>query len=106
MTPNLHQDLTYWTVSADGFGGYSFGVPKTLKGRWEDKSELFTSGYGKEMVSKAIVYLDTDVTLDGYLMLGTTTVADPTTLPGAYQVAAFRKVPNLGAVRFERKAYL
>ena len=106
MTPHLHQHLTYWTVSPDGFGGYSFGTPKAIKGRWEDKTELFTNGYGKEVVSKAIVYLDTDVALDGYLMLGATTVTDPTTLPLAYQVAAYRKIPNLGAVRFERKAYL
>ncbi len=106
MTPNLIQDITYWSTSPDGFGGYTFSAPQALKGRWEDKNEMFRTPNGLEKVSNAIVYLDTDVEVDGFLLLGTSSASDPTSVVGAVQIAGFRKIPNLGAVRFERKAFL
>jgi len=106
MTTGLIQDVTYWSVSPDGFGGYIFGAPQALKGHWEDKNEAFRTPHGQEKISNAIVYLDSDVVVNGYLALGSSIASDPTTVVGAVPIAGFRKIPNLGAVRFERKAYL
>lgn len=106
MTPNLVQDITYWTTSSDGFGGSTYGAPQSLKGRWEERNDVFRTPNGQEKVSKAVVYLDTDVEINGYLYLGVSVASDPTTVSGATLIEGFRKIPNLGAVRFERKAYL
>jgi len=105
---NLKSTITYWSPGArDGFGQITFSK-STIKGRWVDKAEQFNDREGQEVTSSAIVYLRTDVSLDGYLLNGSSTASDPTTLTDdAYQVRAFKKTPDLKMTGvYERKAFL
>ena len=107
ITRNLKQDVTYWAPAVpDGFGGRTFAVPVALKGRWEDRTTLFIDADGQEAVSRSRVYLSADVAINGYLFLGTSTVADPTTLENTEMIKDFRKTPDLRARSYERRALL
>jgi len=104
ITRNLQQNITIWTVTTDGYGGYTYGSPTTVKGRWEEKAEMFRQLTGEETVSKAIAYLHTDVAVGSYLYLGTSTDATPPAT--AHQVAAAAKIPNLRNLDYLRKLWM
>ncbi len=107
ITRNLRQDVTYWSPGTnDGFGGRNFGSPVTVKGRWEEKVELFIDSSGNEVASIAKVYLGIDVENKGYLFLGTSTGADPISVSDSREIRSFRKTPNLKGNLFERLALL
>lgn len=109
MTLRDHpQDITVWQPGVnDGFGGFTFPAPTLIKGRWEDKQELFRDAKGEEVLSEAIVYVDTDIVVGTYIAEGDqTATADPTTLQDAHQVRQFMKIPDLRQNDFERKAML
>ncbi len=107
ITRNLKQNETYWSPGTnDGFGGRNFGSPTALKGRWEDTIELFVDVSGNEVTSLAKVYLAVDVENKGYLFLGTSTGADPTSVSDAREIRSFKKIPNLKGTLFERLAML
>lgn len=102
----LTAPITHWVATPGTYGGFSFSVPVVLNGRWEQRAELFLDQAGQKVVSRAIVYLDTDVALEDYLFEGESTVADPTTLAGTEQVRAFNKIPDLANLEYLRKAFL
>lgn len=107
ITRNLKQTITYWGPGTpDGLGGNSYPSPVKIKGRWEDRTTLFTDRSGNEKRSSARVYVNQDVTLNGYLYLGNSTAADPTTVVDARLILDFRKVPNLRATEYERRVLL
>ncbi len=111
LTQKLNHDITHWPVTGtDGFGGFGFGAPVELKGRWEDKSELFLDDNNEEVVSQAIAYFDVDLDLGDFLALGLhALIADPTTLTGtsrAYRIRQFNKITDLRNLNALRKAYL
>ncbi len=107
VTRNLVQTITYWAVGVpDGFGGETFTAPVSLKGRWEDRSDLFIDVSGNESHSEAVVYVDTDVEIGGYLLNDSSTASDPTVISGAREIRSFRKIPSLNAKIFERKVWL
>lgn len=99
---------TYWgNPTPDGSGGSSFDTPVTLSVRWEERIEETVDENGEVFVSSARVYLDgTDVDLGGYLYLGTSVVADPTDVEGAYRIRNYSKIPTLKDISAERKAIL
>ena len=102
------QDITHWpTLTKDGLGGFTFAAPVLLKGRWEDKQELFRDKNGEEVLSEAWVYLETDIVIGDYIAENDQTgTPDPTTLQDAHQVRQFIKIPDLRQNDFERKAML
>ncbi len=111
LTSNHNQKIVYWgTPTKDKWGGRTFATPVELDGRWEDRQELFIDSTGRESMSKAFVWLGQDITVEGYLYLGTlasiSSAASPKTVDGAYEVRGFTKIPNLKATSFERKAIL
>ena len=108
VTKNLKSTVTYWTPGVrDMFGATTFSK-STIKGRWEERAEQFLDRTGQGVISRAVVYVDTDITLDGFLLEGTSTAADPTTLGDtAFQIRGRRKLPDLKKTGiFERKAFL
>ena len=111
-THALNQTAVWWSgATNDGYGGRTFATMTEITVRWEDKPELFRNALGVEVTSQAVVYLDRDVTVGDYLMLGTVAVlasgADqPHDLPTSFAVKAFAKSPDLAAARFVRKAWL
>jgi len=109
MPDDFFDKVTHWVATPNGFGGYTFALPNTLDGRWEDKNILFKSDEGREEISEAIAYLSADVITEDYLMLGDTSEADPLNLTDAkkaYRVQRFDRTPDLRNLSFERKAYL
>jgi len=101
------QTITYWgSPSTSGWGGKTFDTPITLSGRWEDKQELFIDPMGNEVRSLAVVYVDQDVDLGGYLYLGTSTESDPETVSEAREIRSFAKVPSIDGETYLRKVWL
>jgi len=96
----------------DGFGGSTFADPVELQGRWEALDEVILSSEGREIVSKARVWVLEDVEEQGYLCLGLlddldSDTSDPREIEGANEIIAFRKLPILGsATEFTRRASL
>lgn len=72
MTPRkrrMKQAAFYWSPAVnDGFGGRSFGSAQARNVRWEDRAELFRSAEGRELTSSAVVYVDQDVQVGGYIV--------------------------------------
>lgn len=107
LTAGYKQSVTYWAPSTrDSFGGLSFVTPTTFKGRWEEHSEMVVGPQGDDVLSKAKVFVPSVVEEGGYLYLGTSVTADPTTLREAYKILAYEEVPDLRNLRAERRAYL
>ncbi len=107
LTAFHKQKATYWAKGAsDGFGGYTFVAPVSLDVRWEEKNELVINDKGEQVVSHARVFVDRDLDMEGYLLLGASTTADPRTVDGTYRILEIRKTPGLDGVTFERKVFL
>ena len=107
ITKNLNQTITYWAnPTSDGWGGSTFDTPVAITGRWEDRQELYRDADGQEVLSHAVVFVGQDVDIKGYLYLGTSVAANPKNVDGAREIKSFRKIPNLKATAFARKAWL
>ncbi len=107
LTLFLRQEITYWKkTGVDGFNEESYAAPVTLKARWEDRSTVVLNNLGQEVISNSRVYLAQDVIVDDYLMLGISTATDPRKIDAANRVINFRKVPDLTATNFERRAFV
>ncbi len=103
----LRQTATYWApTTKSAYGFQAFAAPVQLSCRWEDEQEQFTDRAGNNVVSDALVHLETDVEEGGYLYLGTSTETDPTTVGGAYQIKRCMKSPDIKGVNYVRIAYL
>ncbi len=109
----LKQTAVYWpTPTADGYGKLSFGAAIEIDCRWVDKSELFLDAEGKESLSRAVVHVDQDVEIEGYLYLGELTdlsvaeKADPQLEVNAFPIRQYKKTPGIKAAEFVRKAWL
>lgn len=93
---NLLQTCTYWAQTGLNMSGKgTFATPVQLACRWEDVALLFLDKRGQEATSKSRVFLAQDIDIQGYLMLGTTSTADPTTLPEAWEVRSLKSTPDL-----------
>ncbi len=104
---NLRQKITYWAPGTpDGFGGIAYVAPVEFKGRWEDRLQIVTDFAGNEKISKAVVYLDSDVVVRGYLFEGVSSSTDPSTVVGAKEIVRIDKTPTLNAQFHERKVFL
>ena len=108
-TRNLRENVTHWPVTgSDGYGGFTFGTPALLKGRWEDRNELFTNDDLEDEVSKAIVYLNSDVAAGDYIGQGDQTAeTDPTaSTADAHRIRQYGKVTDLRALNALRKVWV
>lgn len=72
----MTQDATYFPpLGQNGFGDLSFGPAVAIKCRWQNKADLFRDQQGREVMSSAIVYVDTQIEVGGRLYLGATAEA-------------------------------
>ena len=108
LTRNLNAAVTHWPVTgSNGFGGFTFGTPVKLDGRWQDKQQLFRDSNGEESVSNAVVFVSADTAIGDYLAEGDlTATADPTTLAGTYRIRQYAKTSDLRNLDVLRKAIL
>lgn len=104
----LNQQATTWRASPNGYGGDAFSVPLLVLCRWQNRQEIFRSNIDqREIVSQAVVYVDTDLDVGDYLCLGDQTlVADPSVLKGAFKIQRFDVVTDLRSVSSVRMAVL
>lgn len=98
--------ITYWSATPDRYGGFTFGAPTAVKARWQDTVEVTINSNGDSIVSRAIVFVATDVDVNGYLYNGVSIAADPTTLPTAHKIQRFDKSPNIRYSDYLRKVTL
>jgi hypothetical protein len=106
----LNQTITYWaSPTKDGYGGFTFDTGVEIDGRWEDKQEIFMDASGEQLLSRAVVYLNQDVDIGGYLYNGASTgiaASNPQEVTGAIRVMMFNKVPDLNNTEYVRKIWL
>lgn len=101
------QDATYWApATTNEFNEITYSAPTALKVRWEDKLTKMNTPDGKEVMSKAIVYSQIDLEIDGHLFLGTSVEADPNDEPDAHLILFFGNTPNLSGTKSVRKSIL
>ena len=104
---HLKQTITYWVRETnDGYGRYTFATPATMKGRWNQKSELFQPPEGQQKVSQAVVWLQNDLSVGDYIYLGTSSEALPYSVSGAYEIKGFSKIPSIRGNESEIKVWL
>jgi len=112
VTRNLNQVAVYWgNPTNDGFGGFTFDDPVEIAVRWTEANELFIDSTGAQVVSSAIVYHGTDLSNEGFLVLGTLAGLSPEEkanplLANASQIRGINKVPDRTAQLFIRKVFL
>lgn len=100
----LKQTITYWqSTGHDRFGKPTFSAPVTLQGRWENRIENVMGKGGDTITSKAKVFLEQELDIDGYLFEGTSVSADPTIVENAAEIQSLGSIPNL---RNSQKLYV
>ncbi len=94
----------------DDFGQPQYSDPYEIAVRWQNVITKFTDAEGQEKVSKAKVFVESDVQVDGVLMLGLLTDITDATYPkkntGALEIQRFDKLPTFDADQWLRTAYL
>lgn len=103
-TRNLYADITIWTIASKDGHGKPTWTTSYAKGRWETKQEKTVDAQGNDLISNAVVFLDTDVSTGSYLYEGISTDTSPPST--AREVKNFSKIPNIRGTQFERKAIL
>ena len=94
-TQNMNQDATYWPrTGSDMYGAPIFGPATAIKCRWEDKAIQFRDAAGVETVSDAVVYVDRQLAIGGFLVLGTVS-GSPSA--GAKEIRQAMRSPSLDA---------
>ena len=109
------QTAVYWgTPVNDGYGGYTFDDPVEILVRWEDKNVLFKDNTGRELISKAQVFIHSDYTVEeeGWLYLGDLddsgldSASTPDEVDGAFQIKRINKIPPIGKTENIISVYL
>ena len=112
MKDKCNQTGVYWAFSsAGGYGGHTYVAADEISLRWQDKQQLFIDQNGEQKLSSAIVWLNQDVTIGGYLYLGAESTLDsshdnPEIISGAKRIEAFSKIPNVAGTEYTRKVWL
>jgi len=100
---NCKQTIVYWGSPVnDGEGGYTYATPIEILGRWEEVNEVVLGSDGREVVSRARVFLKQAVDEEGAMYLGDLDDLDSAPLPtdsavNALYIIAFSKIPILGS---------
>lgn len=111
VTRFLNQTAVYWASPVmDGEGRYTFDSPEEISVRWVQKQVKFINERGEEELSQAVVMLEDDVVVGGYLYLGTeaslSDETDPLKVSSAYAIKGYTKTPSVDGTQFVRKAYI
>ena len=92
----------YWANPAiSGDGSFSFDDPVEISCLWTEKIELIQDNQGKEVVSKAGIWVTQDLANNGMLFhgeltdLSTAEKADPRKRKDAYEIKLFLKKPSI-----------
>ncbi len=107
LTKNRKQLTTFWSATgADASADPTFAAPKAILTRWEERQAVFTNAAGEEASAGAVIFVNEDMKAGDFLLLGTSAVADPTTLAAAREIQGWSKIMQLTGSGFERRAFL
>lgn len=104
----------YWTPSTlTTSGSQDYNIGTEINCLWKEDIKLLRDSTGREIVSKAIIYVTIDLEEHGFLFHGklddltTAQKSDPKEVASAYEIMVFKKVPsiNLGG-QFNRQAVI
>lgn len=92
----------YWASPTMQAGGYNaFATPVEIDCFWVESTELVRTDDGREIMSKAKVYVTQDLDEQGMLFHGTLSdltsseKSDPREVAAAYEIMKFEKKPSL-----------
>jgi hypothetical protein len=108
------QDIVYWAPSTNGVYNYpTFSDPIGITGRWTDKREIVKNDGGEDILSSAILYTDTDLLINGYVMLGdiddidsSITGPEDNNLTDVRKIIAKENSPTKKGTEFVRRVWL
>jgi hypothetical protein len=107
MRSKTRRDVTVWRAgNEDSYGDPTFASPELIGGHWEERSELTRTAQNEEIVSKAVVFVDTEVAVGDYLGEGDQTGISTPDLAQASEVRDFRRIPSMRTNQTELKAIL
>lgn len=109
LTGKLPHKATWWPLTGgNGFGGDTVGEPELIDCRWDDVQEVFIGQIDRrELISKAVVYVDRDMGVGDYLARDDhTDQSSPGSVEGAFKIQRWEKAANLRNVDHVRTAVL
>jgi len=110
ITRMRKQTAVYWApqAAANEFGQPVPAAAIEIACRWEDVISQIITMDGREVMSKARVYVDRDLAVGGVLWLGllADADADPFANVSSWEILRVEKLPKLNAREFLRTVYL
>ncbi len=105
---HMKQDITHWiVVGSNGFGGFTYGPPSVMLGRWEQIATRFVAADGEETTSSAVAYVPKDIVVGDYLAEGDHKhLTDPSILPAAFRARQFQRITDLRNMNAVRKVFM
>lgn len=83
---HLRQTATYWGPPfKDEFGDQVYPSAATMRCHWEERAQAFQAPTGEQSVSHAVVHCESNIDIDGFLLLGT--VGSPGDSPRGFPLA-------------------
>lgn len=104
----------FWTPSTlTTSGSQDYNIGTEINCLWKEGVKMIRDSAGREITSKAVIYVTQDLEEHGFLFHGkladltTAQKSDPKEVPSAYEIMLFKKVPsiNLGG-QFNRQAFI
>jgi hypothetical protein len=119
ITRMLKGKCTYWPLASaesasgqdfDSYGQPQYGTPVELDCRWENKTVEFVAANGTQQLSKAVIYVSSDVVVGGVLLeselADVSDQENPFNNEGACEIKGFDKMPNIRQTEYLRTAYV
>lgn len=112
ITRMLKQTAAYWAPLpvTTRYGKPSWASPIDISVRWEDVNIEFMDAESERQMSRARVFVDRDVEVNGVLLLdgitSSTNLTDPKANDEAWEIRRYEKLPNLRNTEFLRTALL
>lgn len=113
FTHNLRQDAVYWAPNATGaYGTKTFVSGVAVNVKWFERNDVYRKPTGEESVSNAIVHVGQDMSIGGYLYLGTLASltpaqkANPLVVTNAKRIEGFEKTPQVSGGNYVRRVFL
>lgn len=95
----MNQTFVYWAFTKrSGTGEILFSDPVEISGRKEDETEVVRTTDGREIVSKAKIFVDRNLILNSYLYegeLSDVTGESPQNVDGSFEIKVSGSSPNL-----------
>ena len=106
------QKAVHWPkTGTDGYGTDTYDTPTEYLVNWQDKVQSVIGQSGNEVLSRAVVFCNSDFSVDDYLYLGdlddlSSSTVGPEDVSVSRKIIAKDKVPDRLGNQYARKYYL